>query len=96
MPIIHCPSRGQAPEIFAMRLNNDVSDYLLADRGYDSDSFREQLIQTGTEPVIPSKKNRKKEIKYDKHIYKEKNFIERFFNRIKHFRRIATRAVFVE
>lgn len=70
---------------------DDVSDYLLADRGYDCDEFREVLIARGTQPVIPGKKNRLKTIEYDKHIYKERNAVERFFNRIKHFRRIATR-----
>lgn len=45
----------------------------------------------GTIPVIPGKKNRKIEVEYDSYIYKERNAVERFFNRIKHFRRIATR-----
>ena len=41
--------------------------------------------------VIPCKKNRIEHIEHDAHIYKERNNIERFFNRIKGFRRIATR-----
>jgi transposase len=72
-------------------LGNDSSDYLLADRGYDCDAFRKTLRDRGIEPVILGKKNRLKQIDYDRHIYKERNFVERFFNRIKHFRRIATR-----
>ena len=69
----------------------EYCDYLLADRGYDDDCFREKLRANKIEPVIPGKKNRKQPIEYDAFIYKERNFIERFFNRIKHFRRIATR-----
>jgi transposase len=65
--------------------------WVIADRGYDSDEFRMRLRQQGIEPVIPGKKNRKIAIDFDKHIYKERNFVERFFNKIKGFRRIATR-----
>jgi transposase len=67
------------------------SEYLIADRGYDCDAFRKLLRSRNIEPVIPGKKNRLKQIEYDKHIYKERNSVERFFNRIKNFRRIATR-----
>ena len=52
---------------------------------------RDELSARGTAAVIPGKKNRLKPIKHDRHIYKERNFVERFFNRIKGFRRIATR-----
>lgn len=72
-------------------IGEDHSDYLLADRAYDQDELRDNLHLQGTTPVIPGKKNRKITVEYDKHIYKERNIIERFFNRIKHFRRIATR-----
>lgn len=63
----------------------------MADRGYDCDAFRDSLKEKGITPVIPGKKNRIVKIEYDFHIYKERNFIERFFNRIENFRRIATR-----
>lgn len=66
-------------------------EYLLADRGYDSDEFRSSLQKSGVTPVIPGKKNRKDPILYDKVLYKERNGVERFFCRIKQFRRIATR-----
>lgn len=93
MPLEFVLTAGQEHDIKSAEklLRDDVSDYLLADRGYDCDAFRETLVKRGTEPVIPGKKNRLKEIIYDTHIYKERNFVERFFNRIKHFRRIATR-----
>lgn len=93
MPLNFVLTAGQEHEINSAEvlLGDDVSDYLLADRGYDCDALREKLTVRGTEPVIPGKRNRIKEIKHDAHIYKERNCIERFFNRIKHFRRIATR-----
>jgi transposase len=93
MPLDFVLTAGQEHEIKSAEilLGNVSSDYLLADRGYDCDAFRKKLQERGTEPVIPGKKNRLKRIDYDVHIYKERNFVERFFNRIKHFRRIATR-----
>lgn len=45
----------------------------------------------GAVPVIPSRSNAKNPREYDRHIYKERNLVERFFNLIKHFRRVATR-----
>ena len=53
--------------------------------------FAPALQKPGAEAVIPSIPARSRALPYDKHIYKERNLIERFFNKIKHFRRIATR-----
>jgi transposase len=66
-------------------------DKLLADKGYDSDRFRSSIARVGAEAVIPSTRSRAQVIPYDKHIYRDRNLVERFFNKIKHFRRIATR-----
>lgn len=63
----------------------------MADKAYDSNDFRTKLETRGTIAVIPGKKNRCVPIEYDVHIYKEHNHVEHFFNRIKGFRRIATR-----
>ena len=49
------------------------ADWLLADRGYDADWFREPLVGTGTTPCIPGRKSRKKTVKYDKRRYKQRN-----------------------
>ena len=49
------------------------AEWLLADRGYDADWFRETLVGTGTTPCIPSRKSRKKTVKYDKRRYKRRN-----------------------
>lgn len=68
-----------------------VAGYVLADKGYDSDRFVSAIENSQAVPVIPSKKNRKISREYDKELYKERNLVERFFQKVKHFRRIATR-----
>jgi transposase len=67
------------------------AEWLLADRGYDADLFRETLVDRGTKPCIPGRKSRKKAVKYDKRRYKRRNRIERMFGRLKDRRRVATR-----
>ncbi|HST93018.1 MAG TPA: IS5 family transposase [Brevundimonas sp.] len=63
----------------------------IADKGYDADHFCDGLAETGTEIVIPPKRNRKIQRSYDVELYKERNRIERFFARLKQYRRVATR-----
>ena len=64
---------------------------LLADKGYDGDAVRENLLIHGILPVIPPRSNRTHPITCDFRRYKDRNRIERMFNRLKQFRRIATR-----
>lgn len=64
---------------------------VLGDKGYDSNAFVEQIVEIEAEAVIPPRKGRKEVRDYDVELYKERNLVERFFNRIKHYRRIATR-----
>lgn len=64
---------------------------LIADKGYDSDSFIQHLQVRRISPVIPPRSNRKTKRECDFALYAERNLIERFFNIIKHFRAIATR-----
>jgi transposase len=64
---------------------------LLADKGYDADRFRASIAEKGGQAVIPSNRSRSRAIPYDKDLYKERNLVERFINKIKHYRRIATR-----
>ena len=64
---------------------------MLADKGYDGDDVRSSLLMHGILPVIPPKVNRKELIGCDFKVYKDRNRIERMFNRLKQFRRIATR-----
>lgn len=67
------------------------TDALLADRGYDANELIEWLEQANTEVVIPSKKNRLVERQIDENLYKDRNKVERFFNKLKQYRRVATR-----
>ena len=68
-------------------------DWLLGDRGYDADWFREALEDKGIRPCIPGRKQRKIPVKYDKRRYKRRNRIEIMFGRLKDWRRVATRYV---
>ena len=64
---------------------------VLGDKAYDANWIREQIEAQGAAPNIPDKSNRKIRHCFSKTLYKERNQVERFFNRIKHFRRVATR-----
>jgi putative transposase len=67
------------------------ADAMLADKGYDADHLVARIEETGMEVIIPPKRNRKVQRPYDAELYKERNRIERFFNKLKQFRRVATR-----
>ena len=93
MPLTIIITAGQAADIKQAEalVGEDVCEDLLADRGYDSDDLRDKLNEKKIRPVIPGKKNRLQPIEYDRYTYKERNAIERFFGRLKEYRRIATR-----
>lgn len=61
------------------------------DKAYDSDAVSAMIEAQGGKVVIPSKSNRKVQRDLDVEVYKRRNHIERFFCRIKQFRRVATR-----
>ena len=61
------------------------------DKGYDADHIRDALVDRDIAPVIPSKANRLDPIWHDAERYKDRNRVERLFNRLKQFRRVATR-----
>ena len=63
----------------------------MADKGYDSNDFVEKVRISGAIAVIPARKNRLEGRDYDKTIYKERHDVERLFQKLKHYRRIATR-----
>jgi transposase len=64
---------------------------LLADRGYDADWLRALVGQQGAWANIRPKRNRKEPICFSPYLYRARNLVERFFNKIKQCRRIATR-----
>lgn len=104
---IHARADGQGRPLGFILTGGETSDYnavpgllampvakprlFLADKGYDGDSIREELLINGIRPVIPPKANRKAPPFCDYRAYKDRNRIERMFNRLKQFRRIATR-----
>ena len=92
-PIRFALSPGQAHDITeaAALLDGDSADYVLADRAYDAKSLRETIAAIRATAVIPSHPVRKQPYDYDRNIYRLRNRIERCFNKLKHFRRIATR-----
>ena len=67
------------------------SEFVIADRGYDSREFRERIGEGGATPVIPSRSNRKERQPYDEHLYGDRNLVERYINKMKHYRHIFSR-----
>ncbi|MFG1463758.1 IS5 family transposase [Xanthobacter sp. DSM 24535] len=104
---IHARADGQGRPLGFVLTGGEASDYkavddlialpvarprlMLADKGYDSDDVRVSLLLQGILPVIPPKANRKEAIACDFRAYKDRNRVERMFNKLKQFRRIATR-----
>ncbi len=92
-PVRLIGSPGQRNDIaFAHDLvEGFAADATIADKGYDADHLCDKIAQGGGQAVIPPKRNRTIQRPYDADLYKERNIIERFFNKLKHFRRVATR-----
>ena len=92
-PVRLIGSPGQRNDIaFAHDLvEGFAADATIADKGYDADHLCDRITAAGGEAVIPPKRNRTFKRPYDAELYKERNIIERFFNKLKHFRRVATR-----
>ena len=66
-------------------------EVVIGDKGYDSDKVVEAIQARGAEAVIPPKRNRKVQREYDRDRYKDRNMVERFWQKAKQFRRVATR-----
>ena len=99
-----CDSQGRPLNLFvtAGQVSDDIGagalvgslakvEWLLGDRGYDADWFREAWKDKGIRACIPGRKQRKKTVKYHKRKYKRRNSIEIMFGRLKDWQRIATR-----
>ena len=86
---------GDAPEFSELFVAStkrvpDV-DEIVGDKGYDSHAIKDQVINAGMPAHIPSKTSAKEEWPIDAKSYKERNRVERLVNKLKQFRRIATR-----
>jgi len=64
---------------------------VIADKAFDTNDLRKRIADMGAEAVIPSKRSRKVQIPHDEAAYRTRNRIERCINKMKHFRRVATR-----
>jgi transposase len=86
-------SGGQVHDVTqAEELLQDIpAQAVVADKAFDAEALLAKITERGARPVIPPRNNRIQPRDYDKHQYKHRNLVERFFCRIKQFRRIATR-----
>lgn len=64
---------------------------VVADRGYDAMALVQRIEARGAVAHIPTQRDRKVQRSVDRAIYRQRNLVERYFNKLKHFRRIATR-----
>ena len=81
---------GDAPQAIPL-LTGIKAGHVIADKGYDSNEILNFIQRQGATAVIPPRSNRRVPRAYDREVYKERNLIERAFNKLKHWRRIATR-----
>ncbi len=93
LPVKLILTPGQAADVTqAETLIKDVPiEVVIGDKGYDSRAVVEAIEAQGAEAVIPSQKDRKEQRAYDKDRYKDRNLVERFWFKLKQYRRVATR-----
>jgi transposase len=78
---------AQAEELLA----DHRPEAVIADKGYDKKALVEVIEARGAEAVIPTQKDRKEQRAIDLHLYRERNLCERFWHKVKQYRRVATR-----
>ena len=94
LPIRLCLTSGQDHDISVaedLLSHMKKGEMLLADKAYGAKWLREMLFNKGAWANIPPKSNSKSSFVFSPYLYKQRNLVERFFNKIKFFRRIATR-----
>ena len=94
LPINLCLSEGQAYDGHSAHLLLDSlapGAILLADRAYDADKLRAAIAKKGAFANIPPMPQRTRRSAFSHFLYRYRNLIERFFNKLKHFRAVATR-----
>jgi transposase len=75
----------------AALLADHAPEVVIADKGYDKKALVERIEARGARAVIPTQKNRKEQREVDEHLYRERNVCERFWSKVKQYRRVATR-----
>ena len=84
---------GQAADVTQAEtlLDRMPFEVVIGDKGFDSQTLVTFIESRGGEAVIPSRKNSTQPRAYDRERYKDRNLVERFWNKVKHYRRVATR-----
>jgi transposase len=94
LPLAITLSPGQASDkaaVAKLLAAHPAPGDVVADRGYDARAILELIAAHGGRGHIPTQRDRKVQRSVDPMIYRQRNRVERFFNKIKHFRKIATR-----
>jgi len=94
LPVVLKLTEGQAHDsVSAADMLETLTEgqILLADRAYDSDRLRQTLRERGAFANVRPMAGRKRTLPFSPWLYRQRNLVERFFNKLKHFRRIATR-----
>jgi transposase len=81
---------GDAPQAGAL-IEGLAAEIVMADTAYDADHLRQAIADKGAIAVIPNNPSRAKKYPLDKHLYAQRHLVECCFNKLKHFRRVATR-----
>lgn len=92
-PLRYILTGGQVSDVIqaAALINGFQAQAVVGDKGYDANALIALICTMGAQAVIPPRENRLEQRLYDHHLYEDRNLVERFFNRLKQFRRIATR-----
>jgi transposase len=93
LPVKLLLTPGQAADVTQAEalLQDAPAAVVIADKGYDSKAVVAAVAARGAAAVIPSRKNSKEPRAYDRERYKDRNLVERFWRRVKEYRRVATR-----
>jgi transposase len=93
LPVKIVLTPGQAADVTQAKtlLEGVPFEVAIGDKGFDSQDLVDFIEAQGGKAVIPSRKNRTEQRDYDRERYKDRNLVERFWNKIKHYRRVATR-----
>ena len=94
LPLAITLSPGQASDkaaVEALLAAHPAPGDVVADRGYDARAVLDLIATRGGRGHIPTQRDRKAQRSVDPALYRRRNVVERFFNRLKHFRKVATR-----
>ncbi|MEY8827319.1 IS5 family transposase [Sedimentitalea sp. XS_ASV28] len=94
LPVVITLSPGQGSDkaaVAGLLAAHPAPGEVVADRGYDARAILELIAARGGRGHIPTQRDRKAQRSVDPAIYRQRNLVERFFNKLKHFRKVDTR-----